>query len=66
MMPQDSIVVESLKAARVNAWTALVPAFDHAIMLAEEAEAQAAAAANAVQCSVEPAYPVLVRKLAAA
>lgn len=48
------------------AWAALIPAIDHAIMRAEECEFIAAEASNLAQCSVEPAYPPLVLKLAAA
>lgn len=70
-MSRGTIVVESLKASRVAlsrsaAWATLVPAFDHAIVLAEEAEAQALAVSNATQVHVPPAYPALVLKLAAA
>lgn len=61
---QQSGTVSRLVAARGVAWAALVPAFDHAIALAVEAEYVAAQAANMVQCSVQPAYPPLVALLA--
>ena len=59
-----SEVIEKLRRARSMAWADLVPAFDHAIVLAEEAEATAERAANEVQVSTSPAYPALVMKLA--
>jgi hypothetical protein len=57
-------VMERLQRARGLAWAALVPAFDHAIALAKEAEHQAAYASNEVQAGISPAYPPLVMLLA--
>ncbi|MFF8817297.1 hypothetical protein ACF07D_04765 [Leucobacter sp. NPDC015123] len=59
-----SDTIKRLTEARALAWDTLVPAFDHAIVLAEEAEALAAHAQNAAQIGCEPAYPALVVKLA--
>ncbi|WP_336991062.1 hypothetical protein [Leucobacter sp. VD1] len=59
-----SVVIEKLRRARDIAWADLVPAFDHAIVLAEEAEALAEHAQNAAQTGCAPAYPPLVMKLA--
>lgn len=50
----------------VSTLARIVPALDHAIALAREAEYEAARAANLAQCGIEPAYPPLVRMLAAA
>jgi hypothetical protein len=59
-------IVWKLKAARDVAWSDLVPAFDLAIMQAEQAEHEAARAQNLAQTGVEPAYPPLVLRLAEA
>lgn len=61
-----SEVVRKLREVRGMAWAGLIPAIDHAIMRAEECEFIAAEASNLAQCAVEPAYPPLVLKLAAA
>lgn len=61
-----SEVMEKLRAVRSTAWAKLVPAIDHAIAQAEECEYIAAQASNMARCSVEPAYPPLVVKLAEA
>jgi hypothetical protein len=60
----SSEIMERLQRARGVAWDALRPAFDHAIVLAKEAEHQADWAANQVQTGVSPAYPPLVQMLA--
>lgn len=57
-------MVERLIKARGVAWYALLPAFDLAIMQANQADYEAARAANMAQCSVQPAYPPLVVALA--
>jgi hypothetical protein len=57
--------MQRLRKARGLAWPGLVPAFDHAIALAREAEFVAAHASNLAQCGVDPAYPPLVELLAA-
>lgn len=59
-----SVIIDALRRARALAWSDLVPAFDHAIILAEEAEALADHAANEAQASTTPAYPPIVLKLA--
>lgn len=60
-----SDVIKNLRRARGLAWGDLVPVFDHAIVLAEEAEALAEHAQNAAQTGCAAAYPPLVTKLAA-
>lgn len=59
-----SETIEKLRRARELAWADLQPAFDHAIVLAEEVEAAAAQAQNLAQVGCDPAYPALVLKLA--
>lgn len=59
-----SDTIKRLTEARALAWGTLVPAFDQAIVLAEEAEALAAHAQNAAQVGCDPAYPARVVKLA--
>lgn len=59
-----SDVIEKLKVGRGMAWSDLTPAFDHAIILAEEAEYAANRAANEAMTHVPVNYPPLVRKLA--
>lgn len=59
-------VIGRLQAARGLAWAALVPAYDLAIMQAEQAEYEAERAMNLAQCGTSPAYPPLVIKLAEA
>ncbi|MGO2141643.1 MAG: hypothetical protein ACTH30_14665 [Leucobacter sp.] len=54
-----SDTIKRLTEARALAWGTLVPAFDHAIVLAEEAEALATHAQNAAQVGCDPAYPAL-------
>ena len=50
--------------AGVSALTRLLPAIDHALALAAEAEYEADRASNLVQSWINPAYPPLVRLLA--
>ena len=61
-----SEVVDVLRNGRKVAWKALIPAFERAIVLAEEAEYEADMAANTARCATEPAYPPLVLDLARA
>ena len=60
-----SVTIENLERGRDLAWLLLQPAFDHAIMQAQESEYIAGQASNMAQCSVSPVYPPLVVKLAA-
>lgn len=59
-----SMIVQKLHAVRNVAWAALLPAIDHAIAQAEECDFIASQAENIAMCSVKPAYPPLVVKLA--
>lgn len=61
-----SAVTDNLERARAVAWFDLRPAFDHALVVAREAEHEADRAANAVMSHVDPAYPPLVILLAQA
>jgi hypothetical protein len=56
--------MRNLQRGRSLAWGRLIPAFEHAIHLAMEAEYQANYASNQAQCGVDPAYPPLVLLLA--
>lgn len=60
----DPTIIEQLRVAREFAWAGLVPAFDHAIVLAQEADAQASQLCMDFQTYVSPTYPPLVLKLA--
>lgn len=60
-----SEVVDRLMRAGSLAWADLVPAIDHAITLAQEAEYKAFLAEQEALCQVDPVYPPLVLKLAA-
>lgn len=64
MAPYVSETIERLVRARATAWMTLQPAFDHAIVLAKEAEYQADRASNEVLSHVAVAYPPLVVLLA--
>lgn len=64
MSAYESPTMSRLKTGRGLAWRALQPAFDHAIMLAEEAEHYAVRAQNIAMTGVDPSYPPLVLKLA--
>ena len=57
--------VEALQRARDVAWVSLVPVFDHAIVLALEAEHHSYHTSMSVQANCPPAYPPLVELLAA-
>lgn len=59
-----SSIVRQLESARGLAWAGLQPAFDHAIVLAKEAEHDANRAMNIAMTGVEAAYPPLVLLLA--
>lgn len=59
-----SAVIDRLKAARAIVWQDLTPAFDYAIMQAEQAEHDADRSTIAAQYGFQPAYPPLVLKLA--
>lgn len=59
-----SEVTERLQAARAIAWAELVPAFDYALVLAEEAEHLADQRSNEWASNVPVAYPPLVKRLA--
>ena len=61
-----SEIIQNLRKVRDVSWAGLVPAIDHAIMRAEECEFIASEASNRALYSVDPAYPPLVLKLAAA
>lgn len=61
-----SDVMRDLLKVRSVAWAALIPAIDHAIALAREAEYEAERASNLVQVGIPAAYPPLVESLAAA
>ena len=60
-----SATVEALQRARNVAWASLVPVFDHAIVLALEAEHHSYHISLSVQQNCPPAYPPLVELLAA-
>jgi hypothetical protein len=57
-------VIERLKAARDLAWASLVPAYDLAIIQAEQAEYEAERACTLAQYGFPAVYPPLVLKLA--
>ena len=57
---------DALWSVRGVAWASLRPAIDHAIVLAEEAEAAADRATLETRTQVYPTYPPLVEKLARA
>ena len=57
--------VEALQRARDVAWVSLVPVFDHAIVLAREAEHHSEHLSMSYQMHLTPAYPPLVELLAA-
>jgi hypothetical protein len=57
-------ILERLHTGRGLAWADLIPAFDLAIIQAEQAEYEADRAMNLAQCGASPAYPPLVLKLA--
>ena len=59
-----SEIVELLQAGPDLAWLGLVPAFDHAILLAQEAEYVATQATPPGAQPQAPAYPPLVVSLA--
>lgn len=59
-----SDIITRLEAARERAWADLRPAFDHAIVLAKEAEHDADRAMNIAMTGVSAAYPPLVLLLA--
>lgn len=59
-----SEIVELLQAGRKLAWLGLVPAFDHAILLAQEAEYAATQATPPGAQPQAPVYPPLVVSLA--
>ena len=59
-----SAIVKQLENARGLAWAGLQPAFDHAIVLAKEAEHEANRAMNIAMTGVDTAYPPLVLLLA--
>lgn len=59
-----SRVLGLLRTGRDLAWADLRPAFDHAIVLATEAEFEANRAASIAQTYISPAYPPLVLLLA--
>lgn len=59
-----SEIVELLQAGRKLAWLGLVPAFDHAILLAQEAEYVATQATPPGSQPQAPVYPPLVVSLA--
>jgi len=61
-----SRILSLLHRGRDLAWADLRPAYDHAIVLAKEAEFEAERAQNLAQTGVAPAYPPLVRLLAEA
>lgn len=61
-----SETMENLLKVRGHAWADLVPAIDHAIVLAEEAEALAAIRSDEYATHIVPTYPALVRKIAEA
>lgn len=50
--------------AGVSTLARLLPAIDHALALAAEAEYEAGRASNLVQAGIPPVYPPLVRLLA--
>lgn len=58
-----SAVIAQLKQGRAL-WPELMPAFDHAIALAREAEYQAQRASNEVQSHIAAAYQPIVVMLA--
>lgn len=59
-----SKVTDKLQAARAVAWAKLVPAFDYALVLAEEAEHLAEQRSNEWASNIPVAYPPLVKRLA--
>ena len=59
-----SETVELLQAGRNLAWLGLVPAFDHAILLAQEAEYVAIQSTRTGELPQAPVYPPLVVSLA--
>ncbi len=59
-----SDVVTRLYRTRGYVWQSMIPAIDHAIALAREADYEAERASNAVQAGIPPAYPPLVLMLA--
>ena len=61
-----SEVMRRLQVLRGLGWSALIPAVDHAIVLAEEAEALADLRSHEFASYVEPPYPPLVVKLSEA
>ena len=61
-----SDVMRDLFKVRSVAWAALVPAIDHAIALAREAEFVAHHSSTLAMCGIDPTYPPLVESLAAA
>ena len=61
-----SEVMKRLLVVRGLAWAGLIPAIDHAIAMAREAEYVADHASNMVQAGISPAYPPLVQLLAEA
>jgi len=62
----DNKASDALRRVRGVAWASLQPAIDHAIVLAEEAEADADKATFVTLTQVYPTYPPLVEKLALA
>lgn len=62
----DNRASDALRRVRGVAWASLQPAIDHAIVLAEEAEADADRASFITLSQIYPSYPALVEKLALA
>ena len=58
--------MNNLVRGRDLAWASLRPAFEHAMVLAKEAEHRAGTASTAVMQNIPPEYPPLVELLAEA